>query len=243
LGGAINAGLRRLKSEHVSFVALFDQDSTISGNMLAKLRDSYSKISEVDKTCIAVGPRFFDSRQKSNSYYEYYSVVNRAIVPCSATRPTDACRKVDYLITSGMLINFELINEHLYFDEWFFVDHTDTEWCFRARKLGYSIYVDYGTEMGHALSDASPKPFWGMSLLAYNARRRYFFYRNTTWLVFSKSTNFQWKKRFAFGLFIKFIPNIIIDNRKCASCLSMIRGAIDGVFMVLKTRISSKGNI
>lgn len=82
--------------------------------------------------------------------------------------------KVDVLITSGMFISTHAWIEGSRYNDGLFVDFTDSEWCFRVRDLGYTLYGCLNVEMGHALSDAPPVKILGFSFLRYSPVRRYF---------------------------------------------------------------------
>ena len=127
-------------------------------------------------------------------------------------------------------MNIKAINPVQYFDESYFVDQVDSEWCFRLRSLGYRIYGTTKVLLGHRLSDSVGLRFGSITFLRYNPIRRYWFYKNSIRLVRSPITALVWKFRLCMNLFLSFVPNIFLDQNAILSCKMMLKGLRDGIF-------------
>ena len=229
LGHALNRGFRYALEVGATHVATFDQDSDPASDLIARLMDAHRKLGFAGERCAAVGPAFFDVRKDEMTFFPFYRTEGGVIQTLQPAQPGTAdLVEVDMLITSGMLINAAAWADGIRYDEALFVDHTDTEWCFRARSCGYKLFGCTSIHMGHALSDAPPKVFMGLSFFRYSPLRRYYYYRNTTYLCSDSVVPRVWRHRFAKGLIVRLAGNWMVDDRKFQSLKMMVRGAWDG---------------
>ncbi|WP_119688454.1 glycosyltransferase family 2 protein [Pseudomonas sp. PGPR81] len=229
LGAALNKAFAVAAEKGLDFLVTFDQDSHANADLIANLHQSMQCALSKDPKCIAVGPHFFDRREGEKIPFPFYVSDSGKIAPAFSTTSTDGLLRVDTLITSGMLVSVPAWVGGMKYDEGMFVDYTDTEWCFRARSCGHTLYGCLAVEMGHALSDAPPVKFMGLSFFEYSPVRRYFYFRNTMAVIRMKHTPAAWKKRLAQGLLLRFFVNIIIDKQRFKSVGMMIRGVSHGL--------------
>jgi rhamnosyltransferase len=179
--------------------------------------------------CAAVSPVFFDRRDNVKQYFPFYTSEKGFIEPVFPSGNGPEFVNADVLITSGMLVKASVWRDAVKYDESYFVDYTDTEWCFRARSLGYQIVGCLSVEMGHAPSDAPPARVFGLSFFRYSPLRRYYFFRNTTRLIKQNYIEGYWKRRLVIGLMLRFVVNVFIDNQKLKSLRMMSLGVYHGV--------------
>lgn len=229
LGVALNKAFAVAAQEGLDYLVTFDQDSHANADLIEKLHESMQGALVKDPKCIAVGPHFFDRREGEKVPFPFYVSDNDKIVPAFSTTSADRLLRVDTLITSGMLVSVPAWAGGMKYDEGMFVDYTDTEWCFRARSLGHTLYGCLAVEMGHALSDAPPVKIMGLSFFEYSPVRRYFYFRNTMAVIRMTHTPKAWKVRLAQGLILRFFVNIIIDKQRFKSVNMMIRGVSHGL--------------
>jgi rhamnosyltransferase len=62
---------------------------------------------------------------------------------------------IDYLITSGSVVNLTLFDEIGGFDEALFIDEVDLEYCYRAKTKGYKIIKFTHIFLQHSLGKIS----------------------------------------------------------------------------------------
>jgi len=228
LGAALNKGFQFALEFGAEFVVMFDQDSDPDPHHVCRLLATHEVLAEKGLECAAVGPTFYDLREDGKKYFPFYQSEKKDINTIDPISIEEKYICVDTLITSGMMVKMKIWNNGYPFNEWLFVDQTDNEWCFRVRKSGYLLYACLNLEMGHALSDAVPIRMMGFSFFRYTAIRRYYYYRATTYMIFSSCVPNQWKRRLAIGLIIRFPVNIIVDRQKLKSCGMMLKGVWDG---------------
>ncbi|GLO31929.1 rhamnosyltransferase [Pseudomonas putida] len=229
LGVALNQGFEIAASRHLDYLVTFDQDSHANPDLIERLHAGMQDAISKDPQCIAVGPHFFDRREGEKVPFPFYITERDKIVPAYSTASVDGLLKVETLITSGMMVCVSAWVSGIKYNDGMFVDYTDTEWCFRARSLGHTLYGCLNVEMGHALSDAPPVKLFGLSFFEYSPVRRYFYFRNTVAVVRMEHTPALWKKRLMKGLLLRFFVNIVIDKQRFKSFAMMIRGALHGL--------------
>lgn len=228
LGAALNKGFELAVNAAVDYVVTFDQDSNAEPELIAKLSTAMAHAKLKDPRCIAVSPAFFDRRDGKKINFPFYRSVNDVIRSVFCSDDEHGLVSVDILITSGMYVSTQAWIEGYRYDEGLFVDFTDSEWCFRVRRQGYTLYGCLNIEMGHALSDAPPVKLFGLSFLRYSPVRRYFFFRSTVAVCRMSHTPVCWKKRLLLALVLRFFANILIDKDKIKSMKMMLRGALHG---------------
>ena len=97
----------------------------------------------------------------------------------------------------------------------YFIDHVDTEWCFRAKSLGYVLIGVNNAYMKHTLGDMVKNIwFFGWRRVAYHSPLRdYYMFRNTLLMNHDVRLTILWRihllwrlVKFAF-YFLTFTPN------------------------------------
>lgn len=234
LGAALNAGFELAAAQGCAYVATFDQDSLPPPGMLDRLQQAHEALAHRGVRCAAVGPCFYDSREAPPRLYPLYKERRGRIVALDAGAPADdegsaGLLEVDTLITSGMLVSLAAWRAGLAYDPGFFVDYTDTDWCFRARAAGWRLYAHPGARMAHALSDAPPVRVLGVNLLRYSPLRRYYYFRNSVRFVRRPYVSWAWRRRLLLGLAVRLVANPWIDAQGAASLAMALRGLRDGL--------------
>lgn len=233
LGWALNEGFKIATGKGYDFVATFDQDSSPPPSMIAGLLDAQYRLQRQGVSCAAIGPRFFDSREGKKHKFPLYRQVGGTITAVPQLDEALGLFEVDVLITSGMLVNAAAWNSGVIYNPGLFVDYTDTDWCFRARAAGFRLFVCPDQEMGHALSDAPPLRFCGLSFLRYSPIRRYYYFRNTIFFIRQPYVSWVWRSRLVIGLGVRFISNIVIDRHKAEGLKMTLKGIFHGVIRQL----------
>lgn len=228
LGAALNAGFELAVEVGMQYMVTFDQDSHAAPTLIGDLHTAMQYAKSKDPRCIAVSPTFFDRRDGKKIFFPFYQSIDNVIKPVFESHDEHGLVKADALITSGMFVDTQAWKEGIKYDEGMFVDFTDTEWCFRVRAQGYSLYGCLNVEMGHALSDAPPVKIFGFSFFRYSPVRRYFFFRNTVAVCHMEHTPAIWKRRLSSALMVRFAVNLIVDKHKIQSLKMMVRGIRHG---------------
>ena len=229
LGHALNKGFELAAKQDVKYVATFDQDSAPPANLIIHLRQCHEELQRLNIDCAAVGPVFFDRRETVKKYFPFYFEKNSRVETASQNNYPEKYVETSMLITSGMLVRADIWNSGIHYNEDYFVDFTDTEWCFRARSKGHKTYGCFKAEMGHALSDAPPARIFNMSFFRYSPLRRFYFFRNTVIFCSEPYVSWAWRRRLVSGMCLRFVINLFIDKKKLLSLKMMLRGIFNGL--------------
>ncbi len=155
LGVALNAGVRAARAGGAAWVLTMDQDSEVAPGLVAAFG--------------AAAARHPEARSFSPE-----------IVGESAARSAGgADRPVPYAITSGHLVRADVFDVVGGYDEGFFIDCIDFDFCLRLRAAGLATWRVAGAAMRHQLGEAVAIPARLRPFYARHApARRYYMYRN-----------------------------------------------------------------
>lgn len=121
LGTAYNTLINNYWSGE-NFIITFDQDSRIQSNFITDLYTTLRKEHAKDSRVVSIGPRIvLEGSEKSSK----------------VTDKED--KKKLILITSGNLFFYDAFQKVQGFDESYFIDCLDYEFCLRLRKHGYRL--------------------------------------------------------------------------------------------------------
>lgn len=222
---ALNIGIQQALALRFAWVLLLDQDSSADEDMvqtLFEVRDSY-----VEKDRVAVvGSGFRD--------------INRARETEEARG--DSWEEVESVITSGSLISMALHALIGPFREEFFIDHVDTDYCFRARAKGYRVIMTRKSIMSHAIGAASRHHVLWMDKWTTNhsAERRYYIARNDTVMLHDYG-NYAWGlwALKSFGRCLRLCKRIVLyEPMKSKKIAAVAEGWWDGV----RRRLGPRGH-
>ena len=175
---AQNVGLTAALAAGAGIVLFFDQDSKIESGLLHSLVDSLNVgIPEI------VSPLCVDDITNSAEPAER---VNRYGFSTRVHYPEALKRyPVDVVISSGTAATREVFDIAGSFDEAFFIDYVDAEWCLRCRGKNIPIYVVPTAVMRHNIGSRHVR-VGPLTVLVHSSTRCYYQIRNC-FLLFRRS--------------------------------------------------------
>lgn len=225
IGRALNSAIAQLQAQGFQWVITFDQDSLPPPNLVNELYESAVAL-DVAGRCAAVGPAFYDGRDSSGRMYPFRKLRGCRVVKVDP-RQRDEPVSCDALITSGMLVSVRAWEVSGGFHEGMFVDYTDTEWCFRVRAAGWSVYGIPSAHMCHQLSDGPAKSWLGLTLLTYSAVRHYFYVRNTFYVATRKFTALPYSANLLGGMLIRAAIWLVFEPNRWGTCRAIYHAVVD----------------
>jgi len=209
------------------FVLLLDHDSVPSEGMIAGLEKEFDSLAGSGMNPAAIGPLLFDPRYKN--YIGFHIMKNfvwRKVIPVNDSGPLE-CQSLN---SSGSLISLEAIKDVGLLEKDFFMDHGETEWCFRAISKGYKIFGAAKVVMEHNMGDDICE-YWlfGKKRMPFRSPlRHYYIIRNSLLLQRRPYVPFTWKfwnivKIMFTLLYFGFTPEDSLQQRKF-----ILRGIRDG---------------
>ncbi len=218
-------------NKDVDWILLLDQDSVSDENCMLE----YSKYFDLTDAAILC-PVMFDSRRR----------VKKPVL-------TEGYIEIKECIQSGAVYNVTVLNEVGYFDEWYFIDYIDFDYCMSVRRNGYKIYQINSLLLDQEASTIEPvichdflmnaAKMFNFDILAklsyrpvikpwrsyYTARNRvYYIYKNRDML------NFPLEKIKGFCANIR---NIIRIKNHTGTATSICKGVLDGKRKVKEMRL------
>jgi GT2 family glycosyltransferase len=159
MGGGNNAGMRLASAR---YFLLLNADAWVLGDGV----DDLARFADQHPDAAVVGPKLLNedgSLQRSARAFptlwrlstEYLFL--RKLAPRSRALNTfyeggfdhDEARKVDWLFGACLLVRRDAADEVGLFDEDFFMFSEETDWCYRFRQAGWSVYFYPGAEVVH----------------------------------------------------------------------------------------------
>ncbi|WP_431824476.1 glycosyltransferase family 2 protein [Burkholderia sp. F1] len=226
IAGAFNAGLAALFRERVDAVALFDQDSTVPDAYFPVMRDVCAGLAP---RAFLAGPRIFD--ENARSFLPELST-NGITLRRLHIEPGAAMQRCAFLISSGCVVSRDAYDALGPFDETLFIDHVDTEYCFRALARNVPLYVVPSLVQQHRIGAKRRHAFGPFAMTSMNHpwQRRYYSARNAVQL------GIQYGLRFP----VAIVPNlltlwqivqiVLLERDKRAKLGGIALGIADGLF-------------
>ena len=140
--------------------------------------------------------------------------------------------QVNKVITSGMLVNLNLINKIGGWNEIFDIDCVDDEFCLRARQYGINTYLFSKCRLRHRFGEPKSVEILGHRGLLRNdpPQRLYSIYRNHIILMklfpLERSLKTEFKEDWIDR--IKWI--LIFEDKRLKKMIAIVRGIISGMF-------------
>lgn len=178
IAAAQNAGVLLAKKLGEELIGFFDQDSQADAELIQKLSD----YTELYDGCV-VAPLALEK----DTLLEYpVQRLNKMGYPKdvyvkNAKRP----QKVDLVISSGTMMSMKVLEKAGMFDEDFFIDFVDIEWCLRCKKAAIPIYVLPDAVLYHKIGNETIDA-GQMKITVHSPLRTYYKVRNSFLLLYKK---------------------------------------------------------
>lgn len=185
---ALNLGKNKAINEDVNYFLTMDQDSSFKNNF-SKMIEWIIKNENLIKE-VAIISLTHSTKEKE-------------------TQKKNEVEEKEIIMTSGNVLNLELIKKIGDFNEDFFIDEVDHEFCYRIREKGYKILCLNNIQLNHKLGDL--KNYYFFSITNHNYIRRYYITRNRLYMTkkFPKV-----KRKYLFNIFFDFFKIIFFEDDK-----------------------------
>jgi rhamnosyltransferase len=165
IASALNISAKLGIGEGYNYLMTFDQDSYYEEG---KCNEFLSKINNLDFSYIGIISPFHN--------------INNFRLPKSGSQVIE----VDYVPTSGNILNLNAFKMLGPFNEKLFIDYVDVEYCLRLRKAGYKVLMDNTIMLNHQLGDLHEKNILFLKKIGithHNPIRIYYRTRNRLFVV------------------------------------------------------------
>lgn len=194
IGAALNVGVHRAAEQGYPWAATFDQDSRAGPGFIAEMLRAYHAHAARERIGLVV-PRYCE---------EKLGLVHDRLgddAPESAIVTTS--------MMSGNLVRTAVIAEVGFYDERFFIDYVDHEFCLRLRRRGFQVLESHRSLLQHNLGRITQTTIAGLAFTTTNhsALRRYYNARNRT-LVY------RWYGRSVPGWVMRDLKSFVVETGK-----------------------------
>jgi rhamnosyltransferase len=215
---ALNIGIWRAITLGFKWALLLDQDTWIDDDMVETLIAMSASYPDRDRLAV-VGSAYRDDSDSLQKQQDGDA--------------GDNWEEVESVITSGSLIPLKAHAAIGAFREEFFIDYVDTEYCFRARALGYRVIRTRRPIMSHPIGSISRHNVLWMKKWTFNhaADRRYYIARNDTVMLreFGHYRVAFWALK-SFGRCVRLCKRIALyEQKKTNKIIAVAQGWWDGV--------------
>lgn len=222
LGVAYNEMAAEARADGASFLMFLDQDSSPPNGMILNLLASLKRLQSAGVAVAAVGPQPVAAPGSNTK--------NTRIFPRAAKSPVLGTMPMEFIISSGTLLDLEALAVIGGFREDFFIDAIDIEWCFRASACGYSCWMAHDVVMPHQLGRGFIRvPLLGILLTVQPPFRAYSYARNQTAMLRLPHVPRRWKLRFLLHLILQVVMNGLMQRRGGMPPIFFVRGVLDGL--------------
>jgi rhamnosyltransferase len=151
----------------------------------------------------------------------------KKVVPSSSSEPVE-CQSLN---SSGSLITLSAIESVGLLNDTFFMDHGETEWCFRAISKGYKIFGTSSIEMEHLMGDRVYEYwFFGKKRMPYRSPlRHYYIIRNGILMQKMPYVPIVWKFWNVVKILFTFLYFGILGDSPKQHRRYILRGIHDGL--------------
>jgi len=195
IAAAQNVGIRIALDEGFDYVLLSDQDSLPGEHMVSALLGCCEQLqTKVRVGCIC--PEYFD-RTTGQSFPFQVQRLGKWFYGSAPGAEAKPWIEIITTISSGTLLPRAALQIVGPMREDFFIDHVDTEWCHRARALGFRNFGTSQARLTHELGDA-PFRVWYFGWRGhseYSPTRLYYRFRNFLLLVRLPHVPWRWTMR------------------------------------------------
>ncbi len=166
IAAALNYACDYAVNNAYRFFIGFDQDSRPGQNMVAQLTTELIEWQARLEGVVAIGPKLVDVRGGGEvvSSFQRFAQLQKTAGDQFASGP------VSQLITSGCMIDMLQWGKISRFNEQFFIDFVDHNWCWSLTRQGFKLIGAQQATMQHELS-AEIKKFLGFSFYQRKGER------------------------------------------------------------------------
>lgn len=230
IAAAQNAGIRIALESQCEYILLSDQDSIPSANMVDELVATARDLREIGTAVGCVCPTYFDETTRQSFSFQTHPQGRVFYTALSAEQALPWVEIVT-AISSGSLIPVSTIAQVGGMREDFFIDQVDSEWCHRARALGFSNFGTARATLRHRLGDQSFRVwrFGWCNDNRYSETRLYYRFRNFVAMIRMAHVPWRWSARASLYWLATLYGHALFGDHRIANICAIARGLRDGM--------------
>jgi rhamnosyltransferase len=221
IAAALNQGVSYAIEHNYEWIATFDQDSRAPENFMESMFTTYDKY-EFKHELAIISPCYFN---------EVYGIT----MPDKGKLISNIDYESMITITSGNLIKTSILKQIGLFQEDFFIDCVDTEFCLKCKINGLKIVVSCNSLLDHNLGEIAQHYFLGKTYFTtnhspvrrfYRARNRLLIYQN---YFFAKNSVRQWIFKDILISFKEILLVLLFESNRIEKIQFFLIGIVHGL--------------
>jgi rhamnosyltransferase len=226
LARALNLALQSLGTDGAGL--LLDQDSIPALDLVATLLRGLRAPHGTDRPVIAAGPAIVDELESRPEYFTRLRLLRNRRIASAADARTEFF-DVDFLITSGTMIDLKRLPAAGWHDETLFIDCVDFDWSFGATANGFALVATFSTTLSHRRGDHVHRTPGGLVIRIHSPARLYYMHRNRVRLYSRHYVPLAWKVHDVARMIVKLGLLMVFVPQRPARLKAALRGIVDGI--------------
>ncbi len=232
IAAAQNHGVKLIEDEkpECEYLLFLDHDSMPNPGFVAAMVEEYSRIERLSGAIGVLGPAIYEPRAKA--YYGFHVLRGlryARVGPGAMTDDAIACATIN---SAGTFCPLRVMQHVGPFDEQLFIDHVETEWCFRASHVGYRLYGTRKVDLEHQMGDdVLPLKFAHKRInLPYRSPQRHrYLMRNSIEMLRRDYIPTIWKCYCIVKIALTFLLFGVLADDSASQRRAIISGIADGL--------------
>ena len=232
IAAAQNHGVRFIEANRPAceYVLFLDHDSVPDPGFVDALQDEFERLKTSHADLGVLGPAIYEPR--AGTFYGFHVLDGlryRRVLPDAVAGDAVKCATIN---SAGTFCPLAVVQDVGPFDDSLFIDHVETDWCFRASDRGYALYGSKSVVLEHRMGDdvlSLRLPGRTITLPYRSPHRHRYLMRNSVSMLRRRYIPFVWKAYCLVKIAITFALFGTISRETAEQRRAILRGIVDGV--------------
>lgn len=232
IAAAQNRGIEFIEAERpaCAYVLFLDHDSVPGPGFVAAMLAEFTRLREADPAIGVLGPAIYEPRART--YYGFHVLDGlryRRIRPETLGGGAVPCTTIN---SAGTFCPLEVLRRVGHFDAGLFIDHVETQWCFRTSAAGYTLYGTSAVELEHRMGDdvlSLKLPGKTITLPYRSPHRHQYLMRNSIAMLKRQEIPLTWKAYCLLKILITLALFATLSREPGAQLRAILAGIRDGL--------------
>ncbi|MCQ9209948.1 glycosyltransferase family 2 protein [Granulicatella seriolae] len=176
LAFAQNVGIKEFEDLHFDRVVFFDQDSQIPKDFFESMSRTFDTLLDEGEPVGILAPNYLDKNILEYAHFAKLTPNGYQDI----TLKSDETAEVSFVISSGSMMPVAIFKEIGDFNQEFFIDQVDTEFCLRVLSHGYKIFATAACTLAHTIGNRTKKRLLFLTIKPnhHSSKRKFYITRN-----------------------------------------------------------------
>jgi rhamnosyltransferase len=232
IAAAQNQGVALVERElpNCEYLLFLDHDSIPPAAFVEDLVEEFRNVQRTHPRAGVIGPAIYEPR--AETYYGFHvlqGVRYRRVLPAAMDDDLVACTTIN---SAGTFCPVQVMREVGPFDEGLFIDHVETDWCFRASDRGFELFGTKSVVLEHRMGDdvLSVRLAGKTTTLPYRSPHRHrYLMRNSVQMLRRSYIPLVWKAYCVVKIVVTFVLFGFFAENNAEQRRAIVGGIADGI--------------